>query len=302
MLNPLWLKTFRTLIETGHFTHTAEKLYMTQPGVSQHIKKLEVACGHALISRDKKSFEITEQGRVVYDYAKQLEQQEAELLNALSEDSAHEGEVSISCSGEMALLLYPELLELQCQYPELVSRMEAAPNKKILDDLLDCKSDLGLVTHVPSDPRIEAKKIGYEPLCLMYPSGLSHSPLTPEALYSLGVIDHPNAEHYLSLYFSQCGEDELSNVAIEKIPVSGYVNQLSQILLPVAKGLGFTVLPLSALSRFEQRDSVEIYRPAKEVVENIYLASKKSRVWPARFYTIAEKIEATVCASVDGKP
>lgn len=300
MLNPLWLKTFRTLIEMGHFTQTAEKLFMTQPGVSQHIKKLEEACGHALISRDKKSFEITEQGSVVYEYAKQLEQREAELLNSLSEDSAHEGEVTISCSGEMALLLYPELLSLQCQYPELVPRMEAAPNKKILADLIECNSDLGLVTHMPADPRIEAKKIGYEPLCLMYPRKLSHQPLSKEILYSLGVITHPNSEHYLSLYFSQCGKDTLADVAIESIPISGYVNQLSQILLPVAKGLGFTVLPLSALSSFAFKDEIAVYQPVKEVVEDIYLASKKRRTWPARFYTIAEKIEQVLTESARG--
>ncbi|MFT6927030.1 MAG: DNA-binding transcriptional LysR family regulator [Psychromonas sp.] len=38
MLKPFWLNTFKTLIEVGHFTQTAEKLNMTQPGVSQHIK------------------------------------------------------------------------------------------------------------------------------------------------------------------------------------------------------------------------------------------------------------------------
>ena len=37
MLNPVWLETFITLVDTGHFTQTAEKLHMTQPGVSQHI-------------------------------------------------------------------------------------------------------------------------------------------------------------------------------------------------------------------------------------------------------------------------
>ena len=44
MINPLWLNTFKILVDVGHFTQTAEKLYMTQPGVSQHIKKLEQAC------------------------------------------------------------------------------------------------------------------------------------------------------------------------------------------------------------------------------------------------------------------
>ncbi|HIF9171131.1 TPA: LysR family transcriptional regulator [Photobacterium damselae] len=74
MLNPIWLKTFTTLIDTGHFTKTAQKLFMTQPGVSQHIKKLEEYCGYPLIIREKKSFELTEQGRLVYQYSQQLSQ------------------------------------------------------------------------------------------------------------------------------------------------------------------------------------------------------------------------------------
>ncbi|WP_260847496.1 LysR family transcriptional regulator [Shewanella algae] len=69
MINPNWLKTFKTLIDTGHFTKTADVLFMTQPGVSQQIRKLEESCGHALIRRINKTFEITEQGKLVYEYA-----------------------------------------------------------------------------------------------------------------------------------------------------------------------------------------------------------------------------------------
>jgi DNA-binding transcriptional LysR family regulator len=37
MLNPVWLNTFIALVDTGQFTKAAEKLFMTQPGVSQHL-------------------------------------------------------------------------------------------------------------------------------------------------------------------------------------------------------------------------------------------------------------------------
>ena len=67
MLNPIWLNTFKTLVDVGHFTKTAELLHMTQPGVSQHINKLEAACGYPLIKRFNKKFELTIYGRKVYD-------------------------------------------------------------------------------------------------------------------------------------------------------------------------------------------------------------------------------------------
>lgn len=62
MINQVWLKTFCTLVEVGHFTKTAEKLFMTQSGVSQHIKKLELQLDVALLNRDGKSFILTDSG------------------------------------------------------------------------------------------------------------------------------------------------------------------------------------------------------------------------------------------------
>ena len=56
MINQQWLHTFLTLVEVGHFTKTAEKLYMTQPGVSQHIKKLEELVEVPLLNRIGKRF------------------------------------------------------------------------------------------------------------------------------------------------------------------------------------------------------------------------------------------------------
>jgi DNA-binding transcriptional LysR family regulator len=64
MINQQWLHTFITLVEVGHFTLTGDKLHMTQPGVSQHIKKLEEQLGVLLLNRIGKRFEVTREGEV----------------------------------------------------------------------------------------------------------------------------------------------------------------------------------------------------------------------------------------------
>jgi DNA-binding transcriptional LysR family regulator len=56
MINHIWLKTFCTLVDVSHFTKTAEKLFMTQSGVSQHIKKLEKQLDSQLLIREGKTF------------------------------------------------------------------------------------------------------------------------------------------------------------------------------------------------------------------------------------------------------
>lgn len=289
MFNPVWLNTFVTLVNTGHFTKTAEKLFMTQPGVSQHINKLENAFGYSLIRRDKKSFEITEQGRLVFQYAIKLTKNENELLEKLSFDNPFAGECSLGCSGALALMLYPKLLDKQVQYSSLVVSLKAAPNQQILNEVQNGLLDLGMVTHVPNTNLFDAQEIGTEELYLVFPATMSKQ--NANALIELGYINHPDAKHYLSLYFTKSQEDKFSHLNIEQIPMAGSVNQISQILEPVAKGLGFTVLPKSAVDAFKDLNKLSVFKPKKTVVEVQYLVKKRNRDLPKRFELITSTLK-----------
>lgn len=90
MLNPKWLETFSTLVDTGSFTRTAERLYMTQPGVSQHVKKLEEALGETLIFREGKRFELTRAGIMLKAFIAEQEQLQARFLERMRNDDPHQ--------------------------------------------------------------------------------------------------------------------------------------------------------------------------------------------------------------------
>jgi len=286
MLNPNWLNTFVTLIDTGHFTKSAEKLYMTQPGVSQHISKLEKACGHALIHRDKKSFDLTEQGFLVYQYAKQLVKNEYELLEKLDFDNPFSGECKLACSGALALTIYPMLLDIQVKHSHLIVQIKAAPNHQILNEIQNGVIDLGIVTDIQNNSPFDVQEIGREQLCLVLPANTDTEDFDGDLLTKLGLVEHPDAKHYLSLYFAQNQEPSFTHLNIEQLPVTGYVNQISQILEPVAKGLGFTVLPKSAVDSFKDPLLLKIFKPQKPVIEILYMVKKKNRVLPARFEVV----------------
>ncbi|MCC4820976.1 LysR family transcriptional regulator substrate-binding protein, partial [Vibrio lentus] len=101
--------------------------------------------------------------------------------------------------------LYPKLLELQQQHQELSINLEAAPNKKILNDLIQGTTDIGIVRHSPNDSYYQSQVIGKEALCLIVHSSLAHLEITPQVLHDIGLIAHPDSAHYLSLYFDLCG-------------------------------------------------------------------------------------------------
>ncbi|NQX10982.1 LysR family transcriptional regulator [Microbacteriaceae bacterium VKM Ac-2855] len=58
MFEPVLLKTFLAVAETRGFTRAAAQLGLSQPTVSQHVRRLEDAAGRILVSRDTRDVEL----------------------------------------------------------------------------------------------------------------------------------------------------------------------------------------------------------------------------------------------------
>ena len=82
MINPVLLRSFSMLVETGHFTRTAERLHMTQSGVSQHVRKLEQLLGQDLLVRQGKQFHLTDAGNRLYFEGREILYRLAKLGSA----------------------------------------------------------------------------------------------------------------------------------------------------------------------------------------------------------------------------
>ena len=85
MLYSTWLATFTLLSSLGSFTRTAARLNMTQPGVSQHVKKLEQQVGRPLLLRHGKSFSLTEAGNAVAALGRRRQAEEEALRQQLGQ-------------------------------------------------------------------------------------------------------------------------------------------------------------------------------------------------------------------------
>lgn len=297
MLNPTWLDTFITLADTGNFTRTAEVRFMTQPGVSQHIKKLEEACGCELVIRLGKGVQLTEQGQRVLAYANAQQEKEYAFITSLKFDMPYEGKCVIGCSGAIAQRIYPALLNVQLRHPALHIHVEVAPRKSILASIANNTLSLGIVTNQPESDEVTCAYLGEESLGLILPrtSGDDKStkddlPTIDKRIEKLGLINHPDAMHYLHRYIKDCGDAHLSALNIMKIKSSGYINQLSQILLPVSLGLGFTVLPTSTLAFSNVADRLAVYKPKNSVTEPLYCVQTPHNALPARYQIVKETI------------
>lgn len=289
MLNNQWLITFKTLVDVGHFTKTAEKLFMTQPGVSQHIKKLEHSLDTQLLIKIGKKFELTNAGNKVYQYAcEQLQQQQA-LKEAITQDSPHKGECRFAMSGSLSMQFQPAFLERQKKHTQLHISLEAAPNLRIAENLIGNQIDVGLMTQRLPTEQLDYDVIGHEQLCLVLPKKHELNSMSISTLIQLGVIDHPDCQLYLSQILRSHDLDKSQS----DIPINGYINQLSQILYPVVHGLGFTVLPLSAVNAFPLQNKITIAQLPQQSNETIYLVTKKNRPIAKRYHWFIDTIKNT---------
>lgn len=77
------MTTFIKVVETGNFTEAADRLFITQPAVSQQIKRLEDHYGFRLFIHAGRSFSLTDEGQLVYTYGKIQQANEQRLQSQL---------------------------------------------------------------------------------------------------------------------------------------------------------------------------------------------------------------------------
>jgi len=144
------LMTFLTVARLGRFTAAADSLGINHATVSRRITALEKITGHRLLLRSQTGWEITAEGREVFEIAEEIEQSLAKLI---SDDTAAavSGTVRIGApeafTGHIAV---PALARIQQEHPSLdielfTSTQRARQNRSGLD--------LEIVVGKPEVPR-----------------------------------------------------------------------------------------------------------------------------------------------------
>lgn len=274
MINVTWLRTFCTLAEVGHFTRTAERLYMTQSGVSQHIRKLEEQLDTDLLIRQGKQFSLTNAGEQLYREAGEILQRLSNLEQRIGEDPPYEGLVRLMSPGSVGLKLYPQLLTLQQQHPKLVIDYRFAPNADIEQ------------AFISDDETISCKPMAQEALILVTPA----TTVEPswEQLMALGFIDHPDGAHHAGMLLTANYEQFQHINDFEK---KGFSNQIGLILEPVSRGIGFTVLPAHAVAAYPKPELINSHHLPVAVSETLYLAVRRQQAPANRMHTVINEVK-----------
>jgi DNA-binding transcriptional LysR family regulator len=272
MLNPQWLRTFSVLVEEGHFTRTADRLHLTQAAVSQHIQHLEKQLGRLFIRRPRQ-LELMPAGEALLEYCREMDQVDKRFRLRLAAHGGQQGEISLISPGSIGLMLYPRLLDYQAANPGLVIRHQFAPDQDVLEAVLQNRHELGLLTRKPDDARLVCTLFAREPLELVVPAGTQVRGW--DDLVRLGFIEHPDGRAMANRLLSRLFP---ANPGVASLPCHGFINQIGLILEPVARGLGFSVVPRYARQAYAKQEALQVVNCDAPVMDSLWLIHRAE--WP----------------------
>lgn len=138
------LESFAAVVKCNSFTKAAEKLYISQPTISTHIRALEEELNTRLILRTTKSIEVTPEGRKLYDYAENILQLRNRMLDECT--GGIKKILHLAASTIPSAYILPEVLPAYGNYnPDNYFVIHQSDSKGVIDGILDGLFDVGLV-------------------------------------------------------------------------------------------------------------------------------------------------------------
>ena len=154
------LHLFETVAEEGSFSRAGQKLYRSQPAISLAIKRLEEDLGTRLIDRTSRTLHLTDAGREVSAYAKQLLAIERKMRVALSElRDLRAGKLVIGANESTALYLLGHVETYRLRHPGIRVELRRSLSSQIPEAVLAGSLELGAISYDPSDPRLRAFRL-----------------------------------------------------------------------------------------------------------------------------------------------
>ena len=146
------LRCLADIAETHSLTTTAQRLFMTQPAVSQRIKQLEQDLGVSLLVRTNMGVQLTADGEMVLQYARQILQAEENMKRSCERSATQTEaavEVRICSTSSVTNIVLPDVIARLDAQQKNVSLKITLTNDihELFQQVQEGICDLGILTY-----------------------------------------------------------------------------------------------------------------------------------------------------------
>ena len=261
MLNTFHLQTFLAVVEAGNYSAAAERLHMSQPAVSQHIRALEEQLDNVrLFRRVGQQMLLTHAGEELVGSAREmlaLATRAEESIRALRGQIS--GRVTIGCSPSSGERLLPALLAaFRARFPAIGVTVTLAPLETLLEWLKTQQVQILLVEEQQRRRGWESQILGVERLVLLAPRGhilLQQEQVPPGMLRGQPLI-MPRSGSPLRRII----EDGLRRrgVGASDIAITLETDSIGLMVQAVREGVGMAFVPQMRLPRGRDTGMVDL--------------------------------------------
>lgn len=266
-------KVFYVVAKNKHMTRASEELHISQPAISQSIKKLEDQLGGTLFLRSNKGMELTEEGKMFYEYVKGA----LELIgNAENEYTSFKdlskGEIKVGCSTTLTKLILMDALEnFHKDYPNININIVNGLTSNLINDLKLGKLDFVIFNESNvKENNLYLEKIKELKQGFVYnPDYYTDNVKTFSDLNKLPLILQNGESNSRKLLDYIALQEHVKLIPRMEVVSQELISEFANIGL----GIGFVIIDL-ANRNFKNLKELEINKTIPNI--NVYLALNKS--------------------------
>ncbi len=157
------LKAFHHVAICGGFSRAADVLGLTQPAVSEQVRKLEEHYDVLLFDRRRKRVSLTERGTHLLAITRRLFEAEADAGAFLAETLAL-SHGTLRIIADSAFHVLPALGRFRAQYPRVQVTLATGNSADVLARLQAYEADIGVLGAIPETSDVDVLHLGASPL------------------------------------------------------------------------------------------------------------------------------------------
>ncbi|RKD26376.1 DNA-binding transcriptional regulator, LysR family [Caminicella sporogenes DSM 14501] len=273
-MNLQYLKAFYVTVKANSISKAAKILHLTQPGLSMQIQSLEKELGVSLLNRSNKGVELTEAGRVVFDYATTIlslqDNIERDLEN-LKTDKKHLLLGSCKAIGEYALPC--SIYVYKQNNKDIDINLEISNTEQVVENLISKTVNIGILHGKVDNPEIIIQKITTDRLLLVTSLPLVKNKVNLNELTRLPLIFREKGSGTRKTILNSLKKH---NIKYDDLNIIYELNSMEAIKTSVISGKGISFIPELTIKR-ELKDGIlkAIEIENLEILSEFYISYTK---------------------------